>query len=73
MAVVEGDRDPATDEAGQTGHRVGRETRLALFAVGDDRGAGLVEAAKGVAHGVIEQGIELLRADVPGRGGRHAI
>ena len=40
------------------GDRVGREARLALLAVGDHGGAGLLEAAERVADGLVEERVE---------------
>ena len=52
--------------------RIRREARLALLAVGDDGGAGLLEAAERVAHGAVEEGVERFAADPARAERRHA-
>ena len=73
VTVLERDGHAPTGKVGQAGDRVGREARLALFAVGDDRRTGRLEAPERVAHGVVVQGVELLGRDPPGGGRLHAV
>ena len=44
---------------------------LSLFAVGDDRRAGLLETPDRVAYGVVEESLELVRRDLSGGGRSH--
>ena len=53
MAVGEGDDDAVGGQVPEPRDRVRGETRLGLLAVGHDRRSGFLQAADGVAHGVV--------------------
>src|SRR5262249_23331840 len=53
--------------------RVCGEALLALLAVGDDRGTGLLEPAHGVGHGLVVERRELLGRDGPGGRGLRCV
>ena len=55
------------EASGEAGDGIGREARLALFAVGDDRGARRLESPERVAHGIVEQGVERVGGDAARR------
>ena len=67
VPIGEGDHDPVRREGVQAGQWIGGEARLALFAVGEDRGARLFEPPDGLGEGLGLQFVECFGADLTRR------
>src|ERR1700679_2521931 len=73
MTVHEGNDNPVRSEVIQTRQRIGCETRLRLFAIRDDRRAGLRETRQGVAQGLCIQGVQGLARRASGLESDHCL